>query len=94
MSIMVEVPLKELSVIMNQIRPEKYDEYPQTIKALKQAITLKELPAHCGDKIRFKDHMKAMNFIGKHFKTLNNLPTLVPYKCNECDGVHIGHYHK
>ena len=44
----------------------------------------------CGDKIRFRSHDSALNFIGAKFRTLR-LPDLHVYLCSQCGRHHIGH---
>ena len=44
----------------------------------------------CGDKIRFRSHDSALNFIGSRFRTLR-LPDLHVYRCPQCGRHHIGH---
>jgi hypothetical protein len=48
----------------------------------------------CGNKIRFRSHTRAMNFMGSVFMTLKDFTTFRPYRCEHCNRWHIGHYAK
>jgi predicted RNA-binding Zn-ribbon protein involved in translation (DUF1610 family) len=48
----------------------------------------------CGNKIKFRSHKSALNFMSKKFMSLRCLATLKPYRCPYCGRYHIGHYDK
>lgn len=46
----------------------------------------------CGEKVRFRSHTSAMNFLGSRFMRMKNLATMRPYRCPYCERYHLGHY--